>query len=183
MQKIIDFFRSLFGLEPSPPKTEPKPKQLQWKQPITLTINGQSHHLEVAPDRLLVELIRDELGLTGTKQGCESNMCGACTVLLDGQSVHSCTVLAVQADGKTITTIEGIGDQENLHPVQQAFLDNLGYQCGFCTPGMIMSSVGLLTENPDPTAEEIRLGLIGNLCRCTGYLKIIESVRQASKEQ
>jgi len=151
------------------------------KQKITVEVNGRMRELEVEPRRLLVELIRDDLGLTGTKHACESNICGSCTVLLDGQNVHSCCVLAVQADGKKVTTIEGLSRGAGLHPVQQAFLDHLGYQCGFCTPGMIMSSVALLSENPAPTDEEIRFGLTGNICRCTGYVQIIESVKAAAK--
>lgn len=151
------------------------------KQLITLEINGGSYQLEVESRRLLVEVIRDDLGLTGTKRGCESNICGACTVLLNGESVHSCCVLAIQAHGKSVTTIEGAGKDGKLHPVQQGFLDNLGYQCGFCTPGMIMSSIALLNENPNPTPEEIRLGLTGNICRCTGYVKIVQSIQAAAE--
>ena len=148
---------------------------------ISLEINGRQHHLEVESRRLLVEVLRDDLGLTGTKRGCESNICGACTVLLDGRNVHSCCVLAVQADGKKVTTIEGLSRGNQLHPVQQGFLDKLGFQCGFCTPGMIMSSVALLDENANPTEAEIRYGLTGNICRCTGYVKIIESVQAAAE--
>jgi len=148
---------------------------------ISLEINGRQHHLEVESRRLLVEVLRDDLGLTGTKRGCESNICGACTVLLDGRNVHSCCVLAVQADGKKVTTIEGLSRGNELHPVQQGFLDKLGFQCGFCTPGMIMSSVALLDENANPTEAEIRYGLTGNICRCTGYVKIIESVQAAAE--
>lgn len=151
------------------------------KQLIRLEINGRSYQLEVESRRLLVEVIRDDLGLTGTKRGCESNICGACTVLLNGESVHSCCVLAVQAHGKNVMTIEGAGKDGKLHPVQQGFLDNLGYQCGFCTPGMIMSSIALLNENPNPTPEEIRLGLTGNICRCTGYVKIVQSIQAAAE--
>ena len=148
---------------------------------ISLEINGRQHHLEVESRRLLVEVLRDDLGLTGTKRGCESNICGACTVLLDGRNVHSCCVLAVQADGKKVTTIEGLSRGNQLHPVQQGFLDKLGFQCGFCTPGMIMSSVALLDENANATEAEIRYGLTGNICRCTGYVKIIESVQAAAE--
>lgn len=151
------------------------------KHSITLEVNGRRHRLEVEPRRLLVEVIRDDLGLTGTKRGCESNICGSCTVLLEGHSVHACCVLAVQAGGKRVTTVEGLAEGGTLHPVQKGFLDHLGFQCGFCTPGMILSSVALLSENPEPTPEEIRLGLTGNICRCTGYVKIVESVQAAAQ--
>jgi aerobic carbon-monoxide dehydrogenase small subunit len=151
------------------------------KNKITLEVNGREHQLEVESRRLLVEVIRDDLGLTGTKRGCESNICGSCTVMLDGQTVHACCVLAVQADGKKVTTIEGLSQGNELHPVQQGFLDHLGFQCGFCTPGMIMSAAALLDENPDPSEAEIRYGLTGNICRCTGYVKIIESVQAAAQ--
>lgn len=150
------------------------------KQRIKLMVNGKARELETETHRLLVEVIRDDLGLTGTKRGCETNTCGSCTALLDGQSVHTCCVLAVEADGRQVTTIEGLGDRERLHPVQQAFLDHLGFQCGFCTPGMIMSTVALLQENPDPTEEEVRRALTGNICRCTGYVKIVESALAAA---
>lgn len=151
------------------------------KHHIQLEVNGREHALEVESRRLLIEVLRDDLGLTGAKAACETNNCGACTVLMDGQSVHSCCVLAVQADGKRITTIEGLGRPEALHLVQQAFLDHLGYQCGFCTPGMVMSSAALLAENNDPTDEEVRHYLTGNICRCTGYAKIVESVLAAAR--
>jgi carbon-monoxide dehydrogenase small subunit len=151
------------------------------KHTIKLVVNGKSHELEVESRRLLVEVLREELGLTGTKRGCESSTCGACTVLLDGRSVHACSILAVQANGKQVTTIEGIGSKNQLHPVQQAFLSHQGYQCGYCTPGMVMSAVALLDENPNPTDEEIQFGMAGNLCRCTGYVKIVRSVREAAK--
>ena len=151
------------------------------KNKIKLVVNGTHHEIEVESRRLLVEVLREDLGLTGTKRGCESSTCGACTVLLDGKSVHACSMLAVQADGKQVTTIEGLGSRDRLHVVQQAFLDHQGYQCGYCTPGMVMSAVALLNENPDPTAEEIQFGMAGNLCRCTGYVKIIESVLEAAE--
>lgn len=151
------------------------------KHIINLVVNGKAVESEIESRRLLVEVLRDDLGLTGTKRGCESNTCGACTVLVDGLSVHACTLLALQADGSEITTIEGLGEGQQLHPVQQAFLDNLGYQCGFCTPGMIISSVALLNENPTPTEDEVRHGLTGNLCRCTGYVKIMKSVLAAAE--
>jgi carbon-monoxide dehydrogenase small subunit len=129
----------------------------------------------------LLDVIREDLGLTGTKEGCGLGECGACTVIMDGKTVNSCLVLAAEADGKEITTVEGVADGDRLHPVQQAFLDEGGLQCGFCTPGMIMSAKALLDENPDPTDDEIRRGIAGNLCRCTGYTKIIRSIRTASK--
>jgi carbon-monoxide dehydrogenase small subunit len=150
------------------------------KHRIRLNVNGAWRELEVESRRLLVEVVRDDLGLTGTKRGCESNTCGSCTMLVDGISVHACTMLAVQADGAEVETIEGLMQGQELHPVQQGFLDHLGYQCGFCTPGMIMSSVALLRENPDPDEAEIRHGLTGNICRCTGYVKIIKSVQAAA---
>lgn len=151
------------------------------KHTIRLTVNGRERELEVESRRLLAEVLRDDLGLTGTKRGCETNACGACTALLDGRSVHTCSVLAVDADGRQVTTIEGIGGLKDLHPVQEAFLKHLGYQCGFCTPGMVMTTVAMLRETPHPTADEVRRGLTGNLCRCTGYVKIVESVMAAAQ--
>lgn len=178
MNQLIAFLKSMFGKsEPQPEKTKAFPSSL----PITLTVNGITHKRVVEPQRLLVEVIRDDLGLLGAKRGCEANVCGACTVLLDGKSVHSCCVLAVQADGKSVTTIEGLETEGSLHPVQQAYLDHLGYQCGYCTPGMILSSVALLNENPEPSPEEIKYGLTGNVCRCTGYVKIVKSVQAAAE--
>ena len=147
---------------------------------VHLTVNGIEHELDVEPRLLLVHALREELGLTGTHVGCDTSNCGACTVHLDGQAVKSCTVLAVQADGAEVTTIEGLGTADNLHPVQEAFWNNHGLQCGYCTPGMIMAGAALLAENPTPTEEEIRHGLEGNLCRCTGYHNIIKSVLDAS---
>ena len=147
---------------------------------VHLKVNGAEHELEVEPRLLLVHALRDQLGLTGTHVGCDTSNCGACTVHLDGQSVKSCTVLAVQADGAEVTTIEGIGSEGDLHPVQEAFWNNHGLQCGYCTPGMIMAAAALLEENPKPTEHEIRRGLEGNLCRCTGYHNIIKSVLDAS---
>jgi carbon-monoxide dehydrogenase small subunit len=129
----------------------------------------------------MLEVIREDLGLTGTKEGCGLGECGACTVLIDGRAVNSCLVLATEADGREITTIEGLADGDKLHPIQQAFVDHGGLQCGFCTPGMIMSAKALLDENPHPTEEEIKQGIAGNLCRCTGYAKIIESIKAAAK--
>jgi carbon-monoxide dehydrogenase small subunit len=147
---------------------------------VRLKVNGEEHELEVEPRLLLVHALRDSLGLTGTHVGCDTSNCGACTVHLDGQSVKSCTVLAVQADGAEVTTIEGIGSEGDLHPVQEAFWNNHGLQCGYCTPGMIMAATALLEENPKPTEQEIRHGLEGNLCRCTGYPNIIAAVLDAS---
>lgn len=161
------------------PKTKragPAPRE------VTININGVDYTREVEPRLLLVHFIRDVVGLTGTHVGCETTNCGSCTVLLDGKSVKSCTLLAVQADGRRIETIEGLARNGTLHPIQQAFWDNHGLQCGFCTPGMIMQAVWFLKENPDPTDDEIKLGLSGNLCRCTGYQNIITSVRAAAKQ-
>jgi aerobic carbon-monoxide dehydrogenase small subunit len=147
---------------------------------VRLTVNGVERTLEVEPRLLLVHALRDQLGLTGTHVGCDTSNCGACTVHLNGESVKSCTVLAVQADGAEVTTIEGLGTVDNLHPMQEAFWNNHGLQCGYCTPGMIMSAVALLADNPDPTEAEVRQGLEGNLCRCTGYHNIVKSVLDAA---
>lgn len=145
-----------------------------------LTVNGKSYELSVFPWRTLLEVIREDLGLTGTKEGCHLGECGACTVIMDGKTVNSCLVLATEADGKQVTTIEGLADGDKLHPVQQAFIDHGGLQCGFCTPGMIMSAKVLLDEKPDPSEEEIKRAIAGNMCRCTGYTKIIESIKAAA---
>ena len=149
--------------------------------PVRLNVNGEEHHLEVEPRLLLVHALRDHLGLTGTHVGCDTSNCGACTVHLDGRAVKSCTVLAVQADGASVTTIEGMGSEENLHPLQEAFWNDHGLQCGYCTPGMIMSAAALLADNPNPTEAEVRKGLEGNLCRCTGYHNIVKAVLDAAK--
>ena len=149
--------------------------------PVRLTVNGQQRELEVEPRLLLVHLLRDNLGLTGTHVGCDTTNCGACTVHLDGEAVKSCTVLAVQADGAEVKTIEGMADGEKLHPLQEAFWNDHGLQCGYCTPGMIMAAADLLQRNPDPTEEEVRHGLEGNLCRCTGYHNIVKAVLHAAK--
>jgi carbon-monoxide dehydrogenase small subunit len=149
---------------------------------VGLTVNGTLYEVSVQPWESLLEVIRDRLGLTGTKEGCGLGECGACTVIMDGKTVNSCLVLAVEADGKEITTIEGLADGEKLHPIQEAFIAHGGLQCGFCTPGMIMSAKALLDENPDPSEEEIRRAIAGNLCRCTGYTKIIESISSAAKD-
>jgi carbon-monoxide dehydrogenase small subunit len=148
---------------------------------IELRVNGRRERLELAAGTLLVSALRDALGLTGTHVGCDTSSCGACTVLLDGQAVKSCTVLAVQADGHEVTTIEGLAQDGQLHPMQEAFWREHGLQCGFCTPGMIMASVALLDRIPHPTPDEVRLGLEGNLCRCTGYQNIVNAVIAASK--
>ncbi len=151
------------------------------KIPIQVTVNGQTHQAEVEPRTLLVHFLREDLGLTGTKIGCDTSQCGACVVMMNGSTVKSCTCLAVQADGAEVTTIEGVADQGNLHPIQEAFWDNHGLQCGYCTAGMIMTSVELLQRNPNPTAEQVRAGLEGNLCRCTGYQNIVKSVLAAAE--
>ena len=147
---------------------------------ISLTVNGTPRELDVEPRRLLVQAIREDLDLTGTHVGCDTSQCGACTVHLDGRAVKSCTVLAVQADGSSVTTIEGIADGDALHPLQNAFWEKHGLQCGFCTPGMIMTAADLLANNPDPTEEEIRHALEGNICRCTGYHNIVAAVKAAA---
>ena len=147
---------------------------------ISVTVNGTKHDDDVEPRTLLVHYIRDTVGLTGTNIGCDTSSCGACTIHLDGESVKSCTVLAVQADGSTITTIEGLATNGELHPMQEAFRQNHGLQCGYCTPGMVMAAVGLLNENPHPTEAEVREGLEGNLCRCTGYHNIVKAVLAAA---
>jgi carbon-monoxide dehydrogenase small subunit len=148
--------------------------------PVRLTVNGVEHAVDVEPRLLLVHLLRDRLGLTGTKVGCDTTNCGACTVHVDGDAVKSCTMLAVQADGVDVTTIEGLAPAGGLHPLQEGFWEKHGLQCGFCTPGMIMAAADLLRRNPDPTDEEIRHGLEGNLCRCTGYHNIVEAVKAAA---
>lgn len=147
---------------------------------IALTVNGTSHEAEVEPRELLVYVLRERLGLTGTTVGCDTSSCGACTVLLDGESVKSCTLFGVQADGREVTTIEGLAQNGALHPVQEAFHAAHGLQCGYCTPGMVMATVSLLAEHPQPSEEEIRLALEGNLCRCTGYQNIVKAVQAAA---
>jgi carbon-monoxide dehydrogenase small subunit len=148
---------------------------------VRLRVNGAEHELEVEPRLLLVHALRDNLGLTGTHVGCDTSNCGACTVHLDGRAVKSCTVLAVQADGAEVTTIEGLASDGELHPLQEAFWNDHGLQCGYCTPGMIMAAAGILADNPTPTEEEVRHGLEGNLCRCTGYHNIVKAVLDAAK--
>jgi aerobic carbon-monoxide dehydrogenase small subunit len=145
-----------------------------------MTVNRARREAEVEPRELLVYFLRETLGLTGTTVGCDTSSCGACTVLLDGESVKSCTLLAVQADGREVTTIEGLAQNGALHPVQQAFHEQHALQCGFCTPGMVLATVSLLAESPNPSEDEIRLGLEGNLCRCTGYHNIVKAVQAAA---
>ena len=147
---------------------------------ISMKVNGILHENEVEPRTLLVQHLRENLGLTGTNIGCDTSQCGACTIHVNGEAVKACTMLAVQADGENITTIEGLSSNGELHPVQKAFWENHGLQCGYCTPGMIMASVDMLKNNPNPTEEEIRNGLEGNLCRCTGYHNIVKSVKAAA---
>jgi aerobic carbon-monoxide dehydrogenase small subunit len=149
---------------------------------VRITVNGQVHEDSVEPRLLLVHYLRDKLGLTGTHVGCDTTNCGACTVHLDGDAVKSCTVLAVQADGAEVTTIEGMSHGDQLHPLQEAFWNKHGLQCGYCTPGMIMAAADLLKRNPDPSEAEVRHGLEGNLCRCTGYHNIVAAVLEASKD-
>ena len=143
---------------------------------VTITVNGTTHQSDVEPRTLLVQYVRESLGLTGTNIGCDTSSCGACSLHLNGESVKSCTVLAVQADGGSVTTIEGLAKDGVMHPMQQAFMENHGLQCGYCTPGMVMAAISLLDENPSPTEEQVRIGLEGNLCRCTGYHNIVKSV-------
>ena len=151
------------------------------KKRITVTVNGARHESDVEPRLLLVHFLRENLGLTGAHTGCDTSSCGACTVFMDGKAVKSCTVLAVQADGREVLTVEGLAQGGRLHPVQEGFLAKHGLQCGFCTPGMLMSAYALLEKNKNPTEDEIRKAISGNLCRCTGYVKIIESVQYAAR--
>lgn len=150
--------------------------------PVTITVNGKAYERKIEARLLLVEFIRETLGLTGTHIGCDTSYCGACTIIVDGDTVKSCTLLAVQADGCEILTVEGLEKDGELHPLQQAFSQNHGLQCGYCTPGMLMSSLALLAKNPDPDIKDIRKQLGGNLCRCTGYQNIIKSVQAAAKD-
>ena len=149
---------------------------------VKVTINGEAHEKEVEARLLLVHFLREELNLTGTHIGCDTTSCGACTVLLNGQPVKSCTVFAVQADGAEITTVEGLATNGNLHPIQEGFMQEHGLQCGYCTPGMMMTSTALLKDNPDPTEDDIRWGISGNLCRCTGYVNIVKAVQYAANK-
>lgn len=149
---------------------------------VSITVNGTTREGEVEPRTLLVHYLREHLQLTGTNIGCDTSSCGACTVHLNGEAVKSCTILAVQADGTKIDTIEGLSKDGVMHPMQQAFMENHGLQCGYCTPGMVMAAIGLLNENPNPTEQDVRLGLGGNLCRCTGYHNIVKSVLAAANK-
>ncbi|UDM53734.1 (2Fe-2S)-binding protein [Cupriavidus sp. MP-37] len=148
---------------------------------IELTVNGEEHQVQVPARRLLADLLRDDLNLTGTKRGCETGICGACSVLVDGEVVKSCLMLAVQARGRHVMTVEGLAADGQLHPLQQSFMEHGGLQCGYCTPGFLMAACALLANNPNPTEEEVRHGLNGNLCRCTGYVGIVESVLSAAE--
>ena len=152
------------------------------KYSATITTNGVPYEVAIEPSRSLLSVLRTEIGLTGPKEGCDDSECGACMVLIDGKPVNSCSYLALQAEGHAVTTVEGLADREQLHPLQQAFLDQGGVQCGFCTPGMLISAKALLDRNPRPTEDEVRLALSGNLCRCTGYQKIAQAVLQAADE-
>ena len=152
------------------------------RHPATLQVNGTSFAVEIEAGRTLLSVLRGELGLTGSKEGCDDSECGACMVLLDGRPVNSCSFLALQADGREVTTVEGLASGTELHPLQRAFLEHGGVQCGFCTPGMLISATSLLKGNPDPTEDEIRAGLSGNLCRCTGYVGIVAAVQSAATE-
>ncbi len=151
------------------------------KQLIKFNLNGESVELEIEPNLTLLQMLRDKLELTGTKEGCGMGECGACTVLINGKTVNSCIFPAMEAEGKSVTTIEGLADsQGNLHPIQKAFIENGAVQCGFCSPGMVLSAKALLDENPKPTEEEIRHGIAGNLCRCTGYFQVVQAIKAAS---
>jgi carbon-monoxide dehydrogenase small subunit len=149
---------------------------------ITLTVNGTDHELDVEPRELLVHTLRDEMGYTGPNVGCETSLCGACTVHVDGDAVKACTLLSVQADGSEVTTIEGLSEGDEMHPIQESFREEHGLQCGYCTPGMVMTGVDFLADNPDPDREEIREALEGNLCRCTGYQNIVNAVESAAEK-
>jgi len=152
------------------------------KRIVNMTVNNKKYEVAVEPNQVLVDVLRDQLGLTGTKVGCAAGDCGSCTVIMDGKAVNSCLVLAVQANGSNILTIEGMETDQGLHPLQQAFVDKGAIQCGFCTPGLILSSKALLDQNPNPDRSEIRMAISGNLCRCTGYQKIVEAIQDASKK-
>jgi carbon-monoxide dehydrogenase small subunit len=151
------------------------------KHPVKFTVNGTPYELSIEPQELLVDVLRNQLDFTGTKKGCGTGECGVCTVIMDGKSVNSCLVLALEAEGKEILTIEGLGERDQLHPIQEAFVNRGAVQCGFCTPGMVLSAKALLDENPRPTEEEIKLAIAGNICRCTGYRKIVEAIQEASR--
>ena len=152
------------------------------KEIITLTVNGEPYEALVKPNSTLLDVLRDQLELTGTKRGCDTGDCGSCTVIMDGRPVNACLVLALKADGKEITTIEGLAEGTKLHPIQEAFVEYGAIQCGFCTPGMVLSAKALLDRNPKPSEEEIKTGIASNLCRCTGYIKIVEAIQAASQK-
>ena len=152
------------------------------KEIITLTVNGESYEALVKPNSTLLDVLRDQLELTGSKRGCDAGDCGSCTVIMDGRPVNACLVLALKAEGREITTIEGLAEGTQLHPIQEAFVEYGAIQCGFCTPGMVLSAKALLDRNPKPTEEEIKSGIAGNLCRCTGYIKIVEAIQAASQK-
>ena len=152
------------------------------KREIVLKVNGESYQVYVSPEKMLLDVIREDLQLTGTKKGCEAGECGACTVLMDGRPVNSCMVLAFDAVGREIVTMEGVGGLEGLHPIQEALVEHGAVQCGYCTPGIVMTAKALLDSDPNPTEEEVREALAGNLCRCTGYVKIVEAVMDVSKQ-
>ena len=151
------------------------------KKTIKVKVNGAEHTLTISPDRMLLDMLREDLGLTGTKRGCGNGECGACSVIMDGVLVNSCLVPAMKANGSEILTVEGLGDEGGLHPIQEAFLEKGAVQCGFCTPGMLLAAKSLLDQNPHPSLEEIKTAISGNLCRCTGYTKIIEAIESVSK--
>jgi len=153
------------------------------KHLINLKVNGESYEIAVDPRKTLLDAIRDDLGLTGTKKGCDMGECGTCTVILDGKAVNSCLVLAVEAEGKDVLTIEGLAEGTKLHPIQEAFIKHGAIQCGFCTPGMILSAKALLDENPNPTEDDVKKAIAGNLCRCTGYVKIVEAISAADQKK
>jgi carbon-monoxide dehydrogenase small subunit len=152
------------------------------KEIITLTVNGESYEALVKPNSTLLDVLRDQLELTGSKRGCDAGDCGSCTVIMDGRPVNACLVLALKAKGREVTTIEGLAEGTQLHPIQEAFVEYGAIQCGFCTPGMVLSAKALLDRNPKPTEEEIKSGIAGNLCRCTGYIKIVEAIQAASQK-
>ena len=152
------------------------------KKLLNVTINGQPTEVLVKPSITLADLLRVQLGLTGTKKACDVGACGYCTVLIDGKAVKSCSILALQAQGKQVTTIEGLADGSKLHPLQEAFIEHQGFQCGFCAPGMIMTAKALLDENPNPTKDEVKMGIVGNLCRCTGYVRVEKAILAAAGE-
>lgn len=164
-------------------RTKTKRESLLARQKIELNVNGRAHEVFVEPWKTLLEVLREELGLTGAKMGCDDGNCGACTVILDGKAIKSCLMLVPQARGKRILTIEGLGSEEKPHPLQQAFIDHFAVQCGFCTPGMIMSAKALLDENPNVPEDQIREALHGNICRCTGYVKIVEAIEAARDDR